>query len=146
MTPAMSRRRQRGQAVIESAFTIPILFILLLGFYEVSLVVQSDLDLQTAVGLAAASAAAAPANDSPAAARYAQATFVNTVKHFSLLQDPDLVCQGPYTADGTLTCTGHATLGLSDTPFAEVSPPVPIQLTATAHAHISAYRAQAPGG
>lgn len=136
--------RQGGQALIEAALTIPVLFILLLGFYEVSLVVQSDLDLKTAVGLAAAAAATAPANDAQAATRYAQATFQSTVKHFNLLDRPSLDCAGPYAAGDTLTCTGQATLALSGTPFAAISPSV--TLTATAQAHISAYRAQAPPG
>ncbi len=139
-----SRARQGGQALIEAALTIPVLFVLLLGFYEVSLVVQSDLDLQTAVGLAAAAAATAPANDEPAATQYAQATFQNTVKHFDLLEQPSLVCSGPYAAGDTLTCTGQAALALSGTPFAAISPSV--NLSATARAHISAYRAQAPPG
>jgi uncharacterized membrane protein len=138
------RGASRAQALVETALTIPVLFILLLGFYEVSLVVQSDLDLQTAVGLAAAAAATAPANDSQAATQYAQATFQNTVKHFDLLGRPSLDCAGPYAAGDTITCTGQATLALSGTPFAAISPSV--SLSATAHAHISAYRAQAPPG
>ncbi len=139
-----SRARQGGQALVETALTIPVLFILLLGFYEVSLVVQSDLDLRTAVGLAAAAAATAPANDPRAATQYAQATFQNTVKHFDLLDQPSLVCVGPYAAGDTVTCSGQATLGLSGTPFAAISPSV--ELSATAQAHISAYRAQEPPG
>jgi Flp pilus assembly protein TadG len=121
-----------------------VLFILLLGFYEVSLVVQSDLDLQTAVGLAAAAAATAPANDATAANEYANATFDNTVKHFNLLDQPSLICTGPYAAGDMITCSGQATLGLSGTPFSAISPSV--NLSASAHAHISAYRAQAPPG
>jgi Flp pilus assembly protein TadG len=139
-----SRARQGGQALVETALTIPVLFILLLGFYEVSLVVQSDLDLRTAVGLAAAAAATAPANDPRAATQYAQATFQNTVKHFDLLDQPSLVCVGPYAAGDTVTCSGQATLGLSGTLFAAISPSV--GLSATAQAHISAYRAQQPPG
>lgn len=141
----MSRTpRQRGQALIEAAFTIPVLFVLLLGFYEVSLAVQSNLDLGTAVGLAAAAAASAPAGDQPDATRYAQATFGHTVQHFGLLQGARLVCQGPYQAGATITCTGTATLRLSGTPFAEISPSV--ALSATSRAHISAYRAAASPG
>lgn len=137
-------RRQRGQALIEAALTFPLLFTLLLGFYEVSLVVQSDLDLQTAVGLASAAAATAPADDPTDADRYAQDTFQNTVKHFDLLQATSLACRGPYAAGDTITCTGQATLALTGTPFAEISPSV--GLTATERSHISAYRAQAPRG
>ncbi|MGH7910661.1 MAG: TadE family protein [Candidatus Dormibacteraceae bacterium] len=137
-------RGRRGQALIEAALTLPWLFILLLGFYEVSLVVQSDLDLRTAVGLAAASAATAPAGDGTVANRYAQDTFVNTVKHFGLLEQVSLTCTGPYAAGDTITCTGRATLALSGTPFAEISPSLP--LSETSHALISSYRAQAPPG
>ena len=143
MTPG-SRARQGGQALIETALTIPLLFILLLGFYEVSLVVQSNLDLQTAVGLAAAAAATAPADDAATATHYADATFQNTVKHFDLLDQTSLACTGPYAAGDTITCTGQATLELSGTPFAMISPSVDV--TATSRAHISAYRAQAPPG
>jgi len=139
-----SRARQGGQALVETALTIPLLFVLLLGFYQVSLVVQSNLDLQTAVGLAAAAAATAPADDAGAATHYADATFQNTVKHFNLLDQTSLSCTGPYAAGDTITCTGQATLGLSGTPFAVISPSV--GLSATSHAHISAYRAQAPPG
>lgn len=139
-----ARGRQHGQALIEAALTIPLLFVLLLGFYEVSLVVQSELDLQTAVGLAAAAAATAPANDSQDATHYAESTFQNTVKHFGLLEQTSLACQGPYAAGDDITCTGRATLALSGTPFAEISPSM--GLSASSRAHISAYRAQRPRG
>lgn len=139
---AAPHARQRGQALIEAALTIPLLFMLLLGFYEVSLVVQSDLDLETAVGLAAAAAATAPANDAADANRYAQDTFENTVKHFNLLQQTSLLCRGSYAAGSDITCTGQATLALNGTPFEEISPS--LNLSATEQAHISRYRAQAP--
>src|SRR5205807_264766 len=48
-------RRRSGQALIESAITIPVLLVLLLGFLLVMVVAQAVVDLDTATGLAAAS-------------------------------------------------------------------------------------------
>ena len=131
---------QRGQALVEAALTIPILVLLLLGFYTAALAVQGFVDLGTAVSLAAASAASAPADDAPEATAYASQTFTHTVQHFPLLSSPSISCPGDFRAGGAVTCTGTAFLSLSDTPLGLVSGD--IRITRTAVAHSSPYRAR----
>ena len=50
------RGGRRGQALIETAITLPIMIALFLGFLAVGLAVQGAVDLNTAVYLATASA------------------------------------------------------------------------------------------
>jgi Flp pilus assembly protein TadG len=57
-------REERGQALIETAITLPVMIILFLGFLAVGVAVQGAVDMNTAVYLATASAVTAPA-DSP---------------------------------------------------------------------------------
>ena len=133
---------QSGQALIEAALTLPVLFLLLLGFYEVALAVQSDVDLGTSVALASASAATAPAGNAPRGQEYASQTFTHTIAHFPLLQRTSIVCSGSFMAGSPVTCTGQATLQLGATPFAAISPSIP--LTRQSTAYLSPYRSQGP--
>lgn len=141
----MRARPQRGQALIETAVTLPVLIGLFFGFLGVGVGAQAYVDLNTAVYLAAASNVTAPAGPQgeALAKQYAADTFNATVSHDSLLQ-----AQGPidctlppddYGAGGTITCSGTAVLEFSRTALSVVIPFNPT-ITATASATRSAYR------
>ena len=141
--------RERGQARIETAVTILALFFLFLGFLSVGVAAQAYVDLNTAVSLAAASAATAPAGDPGDATTFAHETFDATVSHLPLLapvsaSEPNCgsATWGP-TGDPPqfwkVTCTGTAYLRFSQTPLAIIVPVDP-QITTTATAYGSPYR------
>jgi hypothetical protein len=141
--------RERGQALIETAVTILALVFLFLGFLSIGVAAQAYVDLNTAVSLAAASAATAPAGDSADGNTFAQETFNVTVSHFSLLQpitpnEPN--CGGSTWAPTgdppqpwKVTCTGTAYLRFSQTPLAIIIPVDP-RISTTASAYGSPYR------
>jgi len=132
----------RGQALIETAITVPVLLVLLLSFLLVMVVAQAYVDLDTATSLAAASAVTARAGNDESH-DFALKTYDGTLKRSSYLEPGQLDGCGRYAAGGTVTCTGHATLFLSRTPMAILQPlnsdwQVPIQATATGYS--SPYR------
>src|SRR5215469_7423406 len=129
----------RGQALIETAITLPVMIALFLGFLGAGVGAQGYVDLNTAVYLAAASNVTAPASDQPLADQYASDTFNNTVVHDALLHTMNFGCGGDYAAGGTVTCTGSAVLQFSKTPLS-VAIPFDPTITATATATRSAYR------
>jgi Flp pilus assembly protein TadG len=132
----------RGQALVETAITLPVLIALFLGFLGAGVAAQGYVDLNTAVYLAAASNVTAPASDQTDAMQYAEGTFDNTLVHDTLLQKVGFDCPVPpsdYTAGGTVTCTGAAVLQFSKTPLS-VAIPFDPRITATASATRSAYR------
>ena len=131
-------RGGRGQALIETAITIPVLFVLLLGFLLVMVVSQALVDLDTATSLAAAAAVTAPANDAADSHQFAVETYQGTLVRSGYLEPGTLGGCGAYSAGGSVTCTGSATLFLSRTPMAILQPLNPnwtivIQATATAY-------------
>jgi len=136
-------RGSGGQALIETAITVPVLFTLLLCFLLAMVVAQAYVDLDTATGLAAASAVAAPANDEALSRDYAVRTYQGTLRPSGFLVPGALDgCDG-YAAGATVTCTGHATLLLSNTPMAILQPLTSnwsIPMTATATAYSSQFR------
>lgn len=139
----MRGRRQGGQALIETAVTMPILIALFFGFLGVGVGAQGYVDLNTAVYLAAASNVTAPAGDQLLAQQYARDTFNATVSHDTLLQPQGGIdCTLPpddYGAGGEITCRGSAVLQFSKTPLS-VAIPFDPTITATASATRSAYR------
>jgi hypothetical protein len=147
-----SRRRQSGQALIETAVTLPILLILFFGFLAAGVGAQGYVDMNTAVYLAAASNVTAYADDQAEADQFASDTFTHTVAHDPLVevetapgkafecgQDPG----NSYAAGGTITCRGSAYLRFSKTLLGWVVPVDP-EITAQASAIRSPYRSQKP--
>ena len=129
----------RGQALVETAITLPVLIALFLGFLGAGVGAQGYVDLNTAVYLAAASNVTAPAGDQPLADQYATDTFNSTVIHDTLLRTVNFGCAGDYAAGGVVTCTGTAVLEFSKTPLS-VAIPFDPTISATASATRSAYR------
>ena len=134
---------RRGQALLETAITLPVLIILMLSFLLAMVVAQAYVDLDTATSLAAASAVSAPAG-SPALSRdFAMRTYQGTLRRSSYLEPGQLDGCGGYVAGASVSCTGHATLFLSRTPMAVLQPlnanwTLAIQAGATAYS--SPYR------
>jgi hypothetical protein len=137
----MTGPRARGQALIETAVTLPILIALFFGFLGAGVGAQGYVDLNTAVYLAAASNVTAPAGPTgqPIADQYATDTFDHTLVHDTLLRKVNFGCGGDYNAGGTITCQGSAVLEFSKTPLS-VAIPFDPTISAQASATRSAYR------
>jgi hypothetical protein len=138
------RRARSGQALIETAVTLPILILLFFGFLAGGVAAQGYVDLNTAVYLAAASNATAYANDQVDADRYATETFDATLAHDPFLVKQYFRCGGSYLAGGTVTCEGQAVLHLSNTVLGFVVPRDPPPITIRASAVRSRYRSEKP--
>jgi hypothetical protein len=141
----MTRAGSHGQALIETAITIPVLLTLMLSFLLVMVVAQAYVDLDTATSLAAASAVSAPASNDALSRDFALKTYVGTLRRSSYLEPGTLDGCGGYAAGSgdKVTCTGHATLFLSRTPMAILEPLNPnwrLDITATATGYSSKYR------
>jgi hypothetical protein len=137
------RRATSGQALIETAITIPVLLILLLSFLLVMVVAQAYVELDTATGLAAASAVSAPAGNDALSRDFATRTYQGTLLRTGYLRPGQLDGCGGYSAGGNVTCTGHATLLLSNTPMAILEPFNPdfsLDISASATGYSSPYR------
>lgn len=142
-------RGSRGQALVETAVTLPVLLALFIGFLAAGVGAQGYVDLNTAVYLAAASNVTAFADDRPVADQYASETFAATLAHDTLLDQQSFACDGDYTAGvdingGKITCTGSAVLEFSRTPLSVVVPVNPT-ISASASAVRSHYRSQPVG-
>ncbi|HEY4024793.1 MAG TPA: TadE family protein [Candidatus Dormibacteraeota bacterium] len=145
------RRPGSGQALVETAVTMPVLVALFFGFVAAGVAAQGYVDLNTAVYLAAASNVTAPADlamDGSGQAgmmanQYAYDTFDRTVAHDSLLVGKGRSCSGDYTAGGQITCQGSAVLQFSRTPLSIVIPFDPT-ISAQASAVRSPYRSVLP--
>ncbi len=138
-------REGSGQALVETAVTLPILIALFFGFLGAGVGAQGYVDLDTAVYLAAASNVTAYAGDPTDADQFAADTFDHTVAHDALLRSLGVSCAGDYTPGvaGKVTCTGSAVLEFSRTPLSVVIPFDPT-ITAQASAYRSKYRSIHP--
>ncbi len=135
-----SRPGSRGQALVETAITIPLMVLLLLGFLAVLIRIEAQVELDAATGLAAASAVSAPAG-SPLSATYAEESWHGTLHQYPYLEPGRLQGCGAYQPDQPVTCEGTATLDYGRTPMGMVVP-LPIQLRSTATAWSSPYRSR----
>ncbi len=131
---------QRGQALLETAITIPLMLLFLLGFLAVLVRVEAQIELEAATSLAAAAAVTAPAG-SPLSSEYASATWAGTLRHYSYLQPGPLDGCSAYQPDQTVTCRGSATLDYRQTPMGLVVP-FPFRIDATATSRSSRYRSR----
>ncbi len=137
----MRRSRQRGQAAVETAISIPIMFAMVLGFYAVEIVFDAHVELESAVTLATVSAAAAPMARPPMqidslAQQFARESFdeTKTKPQFKLIQNAKITCIGlKFQPGGSITCTGTADVGF-------LKPLVDIHPDATTTAYVSPYR------
>jgi hypothetical protein len=136
----MNRTRQSGQALLESAITIPLMLLLLLGFLAVLVRVEAQLELDAATSLAAAAATTAPAGSS-LSADYARQTWMGTLHQYSYLRAGELQGCGAYQPGQAVTCRGTATLDYRQTPMGLIVP-VPIAIQSAATARSSAYRSR----
>jgi hypothetical protein len=134
------RRGQRGQALLETAITIPLLLVLLLGFLAVLVRVEAQLELDAATSLAAAAAVAAPAG-SPLSADYARQTWAGTLRQYRYLRPGDLEGCAAYQPGEPVTCRGAAVLDYQQTPMGLVVP-FPVHVESAATARSSSYRSR----
>jgi len=132
--------RQSGQALLESAITIPLMLLLLLGFLALLVRVEAQLELDAATSLAAAAAITAPAGSS-LSAEYAGQTWTGTLRQYRYLRPGALEGCGAYQPGQAVTCRGTATLDYRETPMGLIVP-VPIALASAATARSSAYRSR----
>ena len=132
--------RQRGQALLETAITIPLMIVLLLGFLAVLVRVEAQLELDAATSLAAAAAVAAPAG-SQLSADYARQTWAGTLRQYRYLRPGDLEGCAAYEPGQTVTCRGSAVLDYRETPMGLVIPR-PFLLESAATARSSSYRSR----
>lgn len=137
---ALTRDLQRGQALLETAITLPVMLIFLLGFLAVLIRVEAQVELDTATSLAAAAAVTAPVG-SALSSEYANQTWRGTLRQYSYLTPNRLYGCGPYQLGDAVTCRGSADLDYRQTPMALV---VPYKLTieSTATARSSRYRSR----
>lgn len=135
-----SGRRQRGQALLETAITLPLMLALLLGFLAVLVRVEAQVELDTATSLAAAAAVTAPVGSS-LSSDYATRTWAGTLRQSSYLTPTRLDGCGTYQLDQTVTCHGVATLDYRQTPMALVVPLI-LSIDSTATARGSRYRSR----
>jgi uncharacterized membrane protein len=136
----MSASRQSGQALLESAITIPLMLLLLLGFLAVLVRVEAQLELDAATSLAAAAAITAPAGSS-LSAEYARQTWTGTLRQYRYLRPGVLEGCAAYQPGQAVTCSGTATLDYRETPMGLVVP-VPLSIRSAATARSSAYRSR----
>jgi Flp pilus assembly protein TadG len=140
--------RGNGQALIETAITLPVLLMLLLAFLAGGVGAQAYVDVTTAVYLASASNVTAFANDRADADQFAQETFDRTIAHDSLVAPQGFGCgpaaaNGGYGAGQSVTCQATATIEFSRTPLSVVIPFNPT-FSASADGTRSPYRSERP--
>jgi Flp pilus assembly protein TadG len=146
MTHAVPRPRERGQALVETAITLPAIFLLLFGFLAVLIRIEAQVELDTATSLALASCVSAREN-SPDCYNWAEATYDSTMHQYSYIQvkPGSLHCPGngthAYTWGESVTCSAEATLLYRNTPMAYLVL-TDVTITSTATTTAPSYRSQ----
>jgi Flp pilus assembly protein TadG len=149
MTRCRGRRRgEGGQAALETALVIPIMFAITIGFIGMMLQLRAECEFRSAVNLAA-QAAVEPAlgdrADSLADAGYAFSHTLDpygTERGYLTVTQP-LTCSGPYldgqVGGAPVVCTASADLDFSNSVIG-IFWFWDVHMTATAEAHPSPYR------
>jgi len=140
MSTTTATGSQRGQALLETAITVPLMLLLLLGFLAVLVRIEAQLELDAATSLAAAAAVNAPAG-SPLSADYARQTWTGTLRQYAYLRPDALEGCGAYQPGQAVTCAGSATLDYRETPMGRVVP-LPMRIHSEATARSSLYRSR----
>lgn len=123
----------RGQALVETAITLPAIFLLLFGFLAVLIRVEAQVELDTATSLALASCVSAREGSSECG-KWAHQTYTDTMSQYSYIEIKPGVppCPDVYHWHEHVTCRADATLLYRNTPMAYlVLGNVTIQSTAT---------------
>ena len=133
------KRRQSGQALIETALVLPLLLLLTMAVIAIMVRETAQQKLNGAVSLAAAAAAAAPV-DQTTSRKWAQDSFDGTIQGYAYVRIDGLENSAPYTCrresvrDTRIRCRGRATLVLRETPMAFLLVDLPMVATAEAEA------------
>ncbi len=118
----MSRRRERAQAVIETALVIPIMLILTFGFIGLMIEVKATSEYRLALNMAAEASLRAPRGDMAQSRQLAAFAFDHTLNPYgsesNMLHVVDPVnCSGDYYAgiesSQPVTCTANVQLDFS---------------------------------
>jgi hypothetical protein len=133
-------RRQGGQALLETAITIPVMLVFLLGFLALLVRIEAQVELDAATSLAAAAAVSAPAG-SPLSAGYAQRTWTGTLRQYRYLLPGRLEGCGAYQPGQAVSCRGSALLDYRETPMGLLVP-APVEIRSEATARSSRYRSR----
>ncbi len=131
---------QTGQALLETAITLPVMLLVLLGFLAILVRIEAQIELDSATSLAAAAAVSAPAG-STLSADYARRTWTGTVHQYRYLLPGRLDGCEAYQPGQPVTCHGSATLDYRQTPMGLVVP-FPVELRSDATARSSRYRSR----
>jgi hypothetical protein len=133
----VARGRKTGQALVETAITLPVIMVVLLVYLALLVRIEAQVELDTATSLAAASCAAAPAG-STVCRDWAQATFQGTLHQYGYITGA--VLNGCQTAQVQFQCQASATIDYAQTPMGwAIAFPTP-SLTSHAEAFGSPYR------
>ena len=134
------RDRQGGQALLETAITIPVMLVFLLGFLALLVRIEAQVELDAATSLAAAAAVSAPAG-SPLSADYARRTWTGTLRQYRYLLPGRLEGCGAYQPGQAVSCHGSALLDYGQTPMGLLVPS-PVEIRSEATARSSRYRSR----
>jgi hypothetical protein len=131
---------QTGQALLETAITVPLMLVFLLGFLALLVRIEAQVELDAATSLAAAAAVTAPA-DSELSRQFAERTWTGTLRQYGYLEPGVLEGCSAYQPDQTVSCRGSASLDYRQTPMGLVVP-FPVRLDSAATAQSSRYRSR----